>query len=151
MWGLESDYGIDSFKVFLKEVKFKYQVISKENKTKYHLSACILSNYLFALLESGGSALKSVGGDFKEFALPILNQTIDNYINFGASSMTGPIARGDIETVEAHLDSLKDSPELVKSYSHFGLALLDTAETSFPNKTPVYNDIKALLKERLKT
>jgi predicted short-subunit dehydrogenase-like oxidoreductase (DUF2520 family) len=61
--------------------------------------------------------------------LPILRQTLANYAALGAShSFSGPIARGDAETIEKHLSALRVIPEARNIY----MALAWTALRDLP-------------------
>ena len=63
--------------------------------------------------------------------LPILNQTLANYARLGApGSFSGPIARGDLETVRKHLKVLQDIPGAREVY----VALARVAMRELPAK-----------------
>jgi len=59
--------------------------------------------------------------------LPILQQTLSNYERMGAArSFSGPIARGDVETVRKHLQALQKVPAARRAYAALARsALLD--------------------------
>lgn len=62
--------------------------------------------------------------------LPILRQTLENYANFeAADSFSGPIVRGDFDTVKRHLQSLRKDPiarQVYISLARAALAYLPT-------------------------
>jgi predicted short-subunit dehydrogenase-like oxidoreductase (DUF2520 family) len=63
--------------------------------------------------------------------LPILRQTLANYAALGASgASSGPIVRGDVETVEKHLTVLRQIPAVREVY----LALARVALHDLPTK-----------------
>jgi len=63
--------------------------------------------------------------------LPILRQTVNNYAALGASqSFSGPIARGDVETVRTHLKVLRAIPAAREVY----IALAQSALRDLPTK-----------------
>jgi predicted short-subunit dehydrogenase-like oxidoreductase (DUF2520 family) len=63
--------------------------------------------------------------------LPILRQTLANYARLGAAaSFSGPIVRGDVETVSRHLRILADHAPLREVYA----ALARTAVLYLPSK-----------------
>jgi predicted short-subunit dehydrogenase-like oxidoreductase (DUF2520 family) len=67
----------------------------------------------------------------RERMLPILRQTIDNYARLGApGSFSGPIARGDVATVEKHLRVLRKIREARDIY----VALARAALRNLPAK-----------------
>jgi predicted short-subunit dehydrogenase-like oxidoreductase (DUF2520 family) len=61
---------------------------------------------------------------------PILRQTLTNYLDHGgASAFSGPIRRGDLETVRRHLQELKRVPDALEVYR----ALVKSALRDLPS------------------
>ena len=60
---------------------------------------------------------------------PLVQATLSNISNEGtANALSGPIARGDVETVSTHLLELEDvSKSLKSSYANLGLRALELA------------------------
>jgi predicted short-subunit dehydrogenase-like oxidoreductase (DUF2520 family) len=82
----------------------------------YHTGAAVASNYLVTLHALAGSLLEAAGGP-PEALEPLMRGVMDN-----GFELTGPIARGDWETVERHLEAIRaHRPELEALY----LALAD--------------------------
>ncbi len=83
-----------------------------EDKALYHLAASIVSNFTVSLFHQGLTLLEGIGVDRKTGLLALgtlLKGTVDNISSVGIpSALTGPIARGDVETVRAHLEALKE-------------------------------------------
>jgi predicted short-subunit dehydrogenase-like oxidoreductase (DUF2520 family) len=108
--------------------------IGKRNKQAYHTWGMFVSPLLTALLaasERVAAAAGVRGGAAKQRALPILRQTLTNYAALGAAhSFSGPIARGDVETVKKHLSVLRAIPEVRNIY----IALARTALRDLPAK-----------------
>lgn len=103
----------------------EYFFISREAKPLYHAGACVVSNYLVTLIDFGVKLLESTGIPRKNAVkalMPLINGTINNIENIGIPrALTGPIARGDISTINKHLDCLEQmAPELMKLYSWLG-------------------------------
>jgi len=104
-----------------------------EHKRLYHLSACIFSNYLVTLMACGLEALSHSGirpEDGFAAMMPLIQGTMDNISRLGpAKSLTGPIARGDVTTIEAHLNAMADPSlaSLRRFYAFMGLKTLDLA------------------------
>ena len=84
--------------------------IRKHQKENYHAWGMFASPLFAALLASAERVAGAAGVGRKEARkrmLPILRQTLANYERLGApESFSGPIARGDVETVKKHLKSL---------------------------------------------
>ncbi|SHK01345.1 Predicted oxidoreductase, contains short-chain dehydrogenase (SDR) and DUF2520 domains [Caminicella sporogenes DSM 14501] len=110
-----------------------YFKINSEQKSIYHAAACVVSNYLVALIDYGLSLMKSIGIEEKEgykALYPLIEGTIKNIYDLGTEkALTGPIARGDIDTVNKHLESFrKIIPDKLKVYKTLGLMTLDLAK-----------------------
>lgn len=77
----------------------------------YHAAAVIASNYLVTLHDVAARLFAQVGAP-AEGLEPLMRRTIENGFR-----LTGPIERGDRQTVEAHLAVLADrAPDLVTLY-----------------------------------
>ena len=62
--------------------------------------------------------------------LPIVRQTVENYAKQGgARGFSGPIVRGDADTIEAHLRVLQPIPEAREVYRALASAALKTLPT----------------------
>jgi len=101
------------------------QWIRSSDKPLYHASAAMASNYLVALLGDASRLWESFGlsrDNGLHSLLPLVQGTIDNLQGVGfPDALTGPIARGDVETVRIHLNALKTSqPDIVPSYAAMG-------------------------------
>jgi predicted short-subunit dehydrogenase-like oxidoreductase (DUF2520 family) len=86
----------------------KVYVIAGKDKVLYHLAAVFVCNLLSALLYSGKELMQKINIDFEPF-LPIIRATLKNIENKGPlAALTGPVVRGDVKTVKAHLASIED-------------------------------------------
>jgi predicted short-subunit dehydrogenase-like oxidoreductase (DUF2520 family) len=85
--------------------------IRKNRKEAYHLWGMFASPFLTALLAETETIADAAGIkplEARRKMLPILRQTLNNYEKLGAArSFSGPIVRGDVETVRKHLSVLK--------------------------------------------
>lgn len=102
-----------------------YRIIAKEYKPLYHAAACIASNYLVTIIDSAVSLLEKAGFLQEEgfHALtPLLEGTLTNIRSFGVEkALTGPIKRGDKDTVACHLSNLERfAPEELALYRVLG-------------------------------
>ena len=88
----------------------------------HHAGAAIASNYLVTLRRAAGSLLEAAGAP-PEALDPLMRRTIEN-----GFELTGPIARGDWETVDVHVAAIRaERPELEAMYvtlAHATKALL---------------------------
>jgi predicted short-subunit dehydrogenase-like oxidoreductase (DUF2520 family) len=83
-------------------------VIAGKDKVLYHLSAVFVCNLVSALMYAGKGLMDKINIDFEPF-LPIIKATLNNIENKGPlAALTGPIVRGDVKTVKAHLGAIED-------------------------------------------
>jgi predicted short-subunit dehydrogenase-like oxidoreductase (DUF2520 family) len=108
--------------------------IGKAEKEIYHAWGMFASPLLTALLAAGERVAAAAGVSRKSArarALPILRQTLMNYEALGAAgSFSGPIVRGDTETVKKHLKVLRKVPGASEVY----VALAEAALRDLPAK-----------------
>lgn len=82
--------------------------VDAADRVRYHAAACVASNHLVALLGQVERLAAHAGVPFEAF-LPLIRGTFDNVEVLGpAAALTGPVARGDHETLARHLDALPD-------------------------------------------
>ncbi|SHH02671.1 Rossmann-like and DUF2520 domain-containing protein [Tepidibacter thalassicus] len=114
----------------LKKTGNEYFKIDSNLKTIYHAGACVISNYLVTLMDFGLSFFSSIGideNDAFKAVYPLIEGTIENVKNLGCkNALTGPISRGDINTIENHLNSIKvNIPNKLSFYKIMALMTLD--------------------------
>jgi len=80
--------------------------VTDDQRVAYHAAATIASNHLVALLGQA-SRIAAEAGVPPEALLPLVRATLDNVETLGPeAALTGPVARGDADTVARHLDML---------------------------------------------
>jgi predicted short-subunit dehydrogenase-like oxidoreductase (DUF2520 family) len=80
--------------------------IDPSQRVGYHAAATVASNHLVALLAQAMRVAVDAGLP-PEALLPLVRATVDNVAALGPQvALTGPVARGDIETVRRHLEAL---------------------------------------------
>jgi len=85
--------------------------VNDADRTLYHAAAVIGGNFLVTLHRVAARLLEEVGAP-PEAIVPLMTRTIENGFD-----LTGPIARGDWSTVEAHMAALAErDPDLVPLY-----------------------------------
>jgi predicted short-subunit dehydrogenase-like oxidoreductase (DUF2520 family) len=91
--------------------------VADADRATYHAAAAMASNFLIALEEAASELLRDIAPDARELLAPLVLRTAANWSERGAAALTGPIARGDMATVERHLEALRErAPELVPLY-----------------------------------
>jgi predicted short-subunit dehydrogenase-like oxidoreductase (DUF2520 family) len=93
----------------------------RDSASLYHAGAVTVSNYLVALIDHGLAFYQALGADKREAltaVLPLIKGTLANIERLGTTeALTGPIARGDAETVQGHLEAMQQrAPELLPLY-----------------------------------
>ena len=107
--------------------------IEPQGKAAHHVAATLAAGGLDGLLDALVAAARGAGLD-EAGALglyaPLLRQALVNAEQLGLErGLTGPIARGDAGTVEAHLAILRNlAPAVLDTYLALGRAQLAIAE-----------------------
>jgi predicted short-subunit dehydrogenase-like oxidoreductase (DUF2520 family) len=92
--------------------------LADEDRTLYHAGAVVASNYLVTLQRAAVRL-----GVPAEGLVPLMTRTIENGFD-----LTGPIARGDLATVEAHKRAIRAAqPELEPLYETLAEATVTLA------------------------
>jgi len=107
--------------------------INTEDKLLYHAAAVVASNYLVSLIDFSFKLLEKTGIAEKEAAAaigPLIDGTLANIGKVGIpDALTGPIARGDISTVENHVRAIElKSPAHLALYKTLGLHTITVAK-----------------------
>ena len=77
--------------------------LADEQRATYHAGAAIASNFLVTLYRAAATLVEEAGAP-AEALVPLMTRTIEN-----GFELTGPISRGDWETVERHRAALRGS------------------------------------------
>lgn len=133
-------------------------VIRKEDKVLHHINCVIVSNYLVTLTGKISYILDKTAipgrnkriffNGFKKVKLfdiyePLIRTTIDNIVKTGTyGSLTGPVERNDIKTIELHLKNLKRlDTGLMEFYIYMGK---ETIKIALEKKSITKKDAKKL-------
>jgi predicted short-subunit dehydrogenase-like oxidoreductase (DUF2520 family) len=84
----------------------------------YHAALTVGANHLTTVVNDALDLLGRAGVEHPARLLaPLLSAALDNALRLGDAALTGPVSRGDVATVRAHLATLtKDAPETVAAY-----------------------------------
>ena len=94
-----------------RELSLQPFALDDAERALYHAGAAVASNFLVTLHRAAADLLEAAGAP-PEALVPLMRRTIDNDFE-----LTGPIERGDWETVEAHLAAIHERrPELEPLY-----------------------------------
>jgi predicted short-subunit dehydrogenase-like oxidoreductase (DUF2520 family) len=105
--------------------------VPEEMRTLYHAGLAHGANHLVTLVTEAMEILSASGvSDPAATLRPLLTAALDNALEHGDAALTGPIVRGDVGTVRAHLEDLRaNAPQSVPSYVALARASLDRAVT----------------------
>ena len=107
------------------------------------------ANHLATLVRDAVDALEHAGVVPAERLLgPLLEAALDNTLRHGDRALTGPVARGDLETVRLHLRVLAESaPDLLDPYRAQAARTADRAEAAGLLEPAVAVQIRDMLRE----
>ena len=108
--------------------------VTADQKSDLHTAAVVASNYLNTLLDASVE-IGALGGlpksKVEKALLPLIQTTLENAKGMTfAEALTGPIKRGDVNTVKKHLDILEQEKELRDLYCLLGERTIKLAESS---------------------
>ncbi len=115
----------------LPQLSNRYSFLDPEKRAKYHAICVMSGNFSVLLWEYAINNFEREFGLSGEDLIPYLQQTAENLQQFAKtktnlrkSVLTGPLVRGDFQTIEKHLVALNDDPmklvyeAFVKTYQH---------------------------------
>ncbi len=84
--------------------------VREEMRGLYHAALAHASNHLITLVTSSMELLRMSGIDEPERVLdPLLHASLDNALRIGDGALTGPVARGDVGTVQRHVADIGEA------------------------------------------
>ena len=92
--------------------------IEEEDRAAYHAALAHGANHLVTLTSEAMELLSRAGVEEPRHVIgPLMRAALDNALRLGDAALTGPVARGDVGTVEDHLRELdRLSPEIRRTY-----------------------------------
>jgi len=103
-------------------------------KPYLHMASVLVSNYMVTLAGLA-SKIGQEGGlkpaEIQKALIPLMKSTIANLeISGTKGALTGPVARGDIETIKNHLKKLEQLPDVLLLYKKLGVETVKLAKYS---------------------
>lgn len=124
----------------------KICIISAKDKVKYHAAAAIASNLVVGLIDLSEKLLMECGFERDEAGdalAPIVWGNIKHILNNGVvGALTGPIERGDADTIKKHLAAISGNDR--ETYIAVSRQVLEVAKRK--NKDRDYSKIEEILK-----
>jgi predicted short-subunit dehydrogenase-like oxidoreductase (DUF2520 family) len=106
--------------------------VPPEGHTYYHAAAVMASNYVIALVDAAVMLMRAAGiGDetARRALAPLVEASSANALRQGpVEALTGPVQRGDVETLRLHMRALRAAPDRLREfYAAAGLYALNIA------------------------
>ncbi len=106
--------------------------VAEADRALYHSALAHGANHLVTLVAQSMDLLRASGAaDPAAVLRPLLSAALDNALAYGDAALTGPVVRGDVTTVRAHLDAFDaaDVPSAtVDTYTTLARATAGRAE-----------------------
>ncbi len=123
--------------------------LTAETLPLYHAGAVIASNYVVALAAAAERLLVEAGvpqAQALPALIPLLSSVVENLSQLGLpGALTGPVARGDVSSVEQHLRVLEErAPEMLDLYRGLGRDVLRLAREKSPLEPATLARLEAL-------
>ncbi len=139
----------DTARLIVADLGSSCVTIQTEAKILYHASAVVASNYLVTLLDLSLNLIRQAGVPTDEAfrsLKPLIEGTLSNIEKMGVhDALTGPIARGDIQTIENHLREIgSKAPHLLLLYKTLGLYTVEVAKGKGTMSDAVCGSLKKL-------
>jgi predicted short-subunit dehydrogenase-like oxidoreductase (DUF2520 family) len=127
-------------------------LLPDDRRTLYHAAATVACNYLVTLEHQARRLFVASGlpdDEALSMFLPLVQATLGNIATQGTvPALTGPLSRGDTQTIAAHLASLRaHAPDLLPLYQAMGLATLDIVHARGEVGPELIAELSRLLKE----
>ena len=106
--------------------------VPESARSLYHASLTIASNHLVTLVNDALGLLSGAGvAEPARLAAPLLSASLDNVLRLGDAALTGPVVRGDVATVAAHVATLtRAAPDVLPSYAAMARRTAERAQAS---------------------
>lgn len=114
VWALETvDVRLrEDLRAVVEALGGRVTLLAEGDRIPYHIAGVLASNYVVALMGAAVTLWESFGADAqlaREALLPLLRASVENLATLDPSAaLSGPIARGDVGTLRAHLTWLSE-------------------------------------------
>lgn len=125
--------------------------VDEADRATYHASLAHGANHLTTIVTQAMDLLREIGAaDPAAVLRPLLTAALDNTLAYGDAALTGPVARGDVDTVRAHMRTIDDS-SVQRTYAALATATADRAETTGRIDTDTADAIRsAVVREKVR-
>ena len=149
-FGIEGErLSIPPSKVLIQKLGGKFILLKAKDKPLYHAACSIASNFLVVLLDTSSFLLQRIGASEAqsvEILFPLIQGTLQNVKKLDVSSaLTGPIERGDKDSIEQHISALKKFPSQAEVYMELARKALELAQNKKRLSPEKIKDLENLL------
>lgn len=145
-----NEQALQTLKPLISALQMQPVIIQAKNKPLYHAAAVMACNNLVALMECAlqlGEAAEIDRDVMWKSLKPLIDATVENIDKHGTSdSLTGPVARGDADTLCSHLAAIKASPDIAEYaeviYRSLGLQAAELLPNGNKTVTELLKDTK---------
>ncbi len=125
--------------------------IDEADRTLYHAALAHGANHLVTIVAQSMDVLRQAGATDPAAVLrPLLGAALSNALDFGDAALTGPVVRGDVTTIRAHVDAFAEAgtPAATRdAYSSLARATAARAEADGRLAPAAARDIRQALSE----
>ncbi|MPZ69668.1 MAG: DUF2520 domain-containing protein [Actinobacteria bacterium] len=151
-WGVTCSEGLEEWAaaVISDDLRGTAYPVAPQDRAAWHAASVVSANGISALLSAGERILSSIGvSDPIEVLGPLAAGSIANARDAGGgtATLTGPVVRGEIATVERHLNGLAGTTGYAP-YVTATLAIIAAALASDRIDTTTADEMRALIEER---
>lgn len=149
---LEGQEGaVDQLELVVKRLGANPLHVTPKAKSYLHAAAVVASNYLITLMQLAGD-IAEMGGidhqDARKALQPLVRTTVENATAEDLSGvLSGPIARGDLNTIQKHLGLLEQNEHLGSLYKVLGLETVELAGQKGSLSDEEIEELRTLLKD----
>jgi predicted short-subunit dehydrogenase-like oxidoreductase (DUF2520 family) len=137
--------GLVAAQALVADLGGRVELIPDERRPLYHAAMCHASNHLNTLIADASDLMRACGvRDTAAVLGPIALAALTNALALGTAALTGPVVRGDVGTVAAHLEALAGGP-VDPTYRGMALRTADRAEAAGRLQVAAAQRIRALL------
>lgn len=125
--------------------------VAESDRALYHAALAHGANHLTTLVAQSMELLRTAGSEDPASVLrPLLSAALDNVLTYGDAALTGPVVRGDVTTIRAHVDAFAAAhvdPATVGAYLELARATAGRAEADHRITPTTAGTIRQVLDE----
>lgn len=120
--------------------------VNDADRVLYHAALSHAANHMTVLIEQAASLLSDISiAEPRRLLTPLVTAALENALQSGGASLTGPVARGDVGTVVSHLNELP--PSVLPAYRALAKAAVEIAVNQRGLSREAASDLRAVLGE----